>query len=48
MKYTNDTGLPEVFAKAVMRDTYSRGKADISATGLLKAPRQAFLEYPTR
>ena len=45
MKYTNDTGLPEVFAKAVMRDTYSRGKADISATGLLKAPRQAFLEY---
>jgi hypothetical protein len=45
MKYSNDTGLPEVFAKAVMRDTYTRGKADISATGLLKPPRQAFLTY---
>jgi len=45
MKYSNDTGLPEVFAKAVMRDTYTRGKADISATGLLKPPRQAFLAY---
>ena len=45
MKYSNNTGLPEVFAKAVMRDTYSRGLADISATGLLKPPRQAFLEH---
>ena len=45
MKYSNTTGLPEVFAQAVMRDNYSRGKADISATGLLKPPRQAYLAY---
>ena len=45
MKYSNDLNLPEVFAKAVMRDTYTRGKADISATGLLKPPRQAHLAY---
>ena len=45
MKYSNDTGLPKVFEKAVVRSTYTRGKADISATGLLKPPRQAFLAY---
>ena len=45
MKYSNETNLPEVFAKAVMRDTYTRGKADISATGLLKPPRIAHLTY---
>ena len=28
-----------------MRDTYTKGKADISATGLLKPPRQAHLAY---
>ena len=45
MKYSNVNNLPDVFAKAVARDTYSRGKADISATGLLKPPRQAHLAY---
>ena len=45
MKYSNVSNLPDVFAKAVARDTYSRGKADISATGLLKPPRQAHLAY---
>jgi len=45
MKYSNDLNLPEPFAKAVMRDTYTKGKADISATGLLKPPRQAHLAY---
>tara|TARA_R100001460_G_scaffold13602_13_gene30682 strand:+ start:7607 stop:8458 length:852 start_codon:yes stop_codon:yes gene_type:complete len=45
MKYSNVNNLPDVFAKAVVRDTYSRGKADISATGLLKPPRQAHLAY---
>ena len=38
MKYTNKNNLPEEIVRAVQQDTYSKGKASISVTGLLSAP----------
>tara|TARA_Y100001963_G_scaffold74899_1_gene103983 strand:+ start:353 stop:1279 length:927 start_codon:yes stop_codon:yes gene_type:complete len=40
---TNNKGFPEALVKAVTNDTYSRGTADRSVTGLLAPPRQAAL-----
>ena len=40
---TNNNGFPEALVKAVTNDTYSRGTADRSVTGLLAPPRQAAL-----
>ncbi len=34
MKYTNKFGLPDAFVRAVVNDSYSKGKSDYSATGL--------------
>lgn len=39
MKYTNKLGLPDTIVKAVTNDTYSRGEAAISITGLVGPPR---------
>lgn len=44
MKITNKLGLPQPLVDAVKNDGYSKGDADISATGLLKPPRIAALE----
>ena len=44
MRYTNEMNLPQAIADAVTKDTYDRGEADISATGLLRPPRLAALE----
>ena len=43
MKYTNNRNLPAPLVRAIMRDSYSRGDAVISATGLLRPPRMAAL-----
>ena len=43
MNYTNELGLPAPFAAALTKDTYSRGNASYSATGLLRPPRMAAL-----
>lgn len=43
MKLTNRSGLPEILVRAIQNDTYSKGKSDYSATGLLKPPRIAHL-----
>ena len=43
MNYTNELGLPAPLAAALTRDTYSRGDASYSATGLLRPPRMAAL-----
>jgi len=43
MKYTNKLNLPQPLVDAVIGDKYSRGKADISVTGLLNPPRQTTL-----
>ena len=40
---TNNKGFPEALVKAGTNDTYSRGTADRSVTGLLAPPRQAAL-----
>ena len=40
---TNNKGFPEALVKAVTNDSYSRGTADRSVTGLLAPPRQAAL-----
>ena len=39
MKYTNKHNIPQEIINAVHNDSYSRGKATISATGLLQPPR---------
>ena len=39
MKYTNRHNIPQEIINAVHNDNYSRGKATISATGLLQPPR---------
>ena len=43
MNYTNELGLPAPLAAALTKDTYSRGDASYSATGLLRPPRMAAL-----
>ena len=40
---TNNKGFPEALVRAVENDTYSKGRADRSVTGLLSPPRQAAL-----
>lgn len=44
MKMTNRLNLPQPLVDAVANDTYSRGEADISITGLIKPPRVSVLE----
>jgi len=39
LKYTNKHNIPQEIINAVHNDNYSRGKATISATGLLQPPR---------
>ncbi len=43
MNYTNELGLPAPLAAALTKDSYSRGDASYSATGLLRPPRMAAL-----
>ena len=43
MQYTNKLNLPAPIVEAVKRDTYSRGEASYSATGLLRPPQMAAL-----
>ena len=43
MHYTNQLDLPAPLAAALKKDTYSRGDASYSATGLLRPPRMAAL-----
>lgn len=44
MILTNATNLPQAIVDAVRNDTYTKGKADISITGLLKPMRAVALE----
>jgi hypothetical protein len=44
MPIVNDKGYPEILMDALRVDTYSRGDSDVSATELIRAPRQAVLE----
>lgn len=44
MKLTNNLNLPQPLVEAVANDSYDRGQADISITGLLRPPRLAALE----
>ena len=44
MVITNNKGFPEALVKAVINDSYSKGTADRSVTGLLAPPRQAALK----
>jgi hypothetical protein len=44
MKITNNSNLPQAIVDAVMNDSYSKGEAHISVTGLLRPPRLAVLE----
>lgn len=39
MKLTNKFGLPQTFVNVIQRPTYTKGKANISATELLNSPR---------
>tara|TARA_R110002033_G_scaffold34400_1_gene72043 strand:- start:1334 stop:2239 length:906 start_codon:yes stop_codon:yes gene_type:complete len=41
---TNNKGFPLALVKAVENDSYSKGRADRSVTGLLSPPRQAALK----
>ena len=43
MKITNKKGFPEALEKAVINDSYSKGNAKRSVTGLLSPPRQSAL-----
>ena len=43
MRFTNKYGLNAPLFHALIWDSYSRGKANISVTGLLKSPRQRIL-----
>jgi len=44
MKITNHANLPQAIVDAVTNDSYSKGDAHISVTGLLRPPRLAVLE----
>jgi hypothetical protein len=44
MKLTNRANLPQAIVDAVTNDSYSKGDAHISVTGLLRPPRLAILE----
>ena len=44
MRFSNDFGIPEELIRAMRQDTYSRGNADISATGLIRPVQMAVLE----
>lgn len=44
MKLTNRLNLPQPLVDAVANDSYNRGQAHISVTGLLRPPRVAALE----
>ena len=44
MKITNETNLPAPLVAALRDDGYSRGQADISATGLISPARKVALE----
>ena len=46
MRFTNKHNLPEAVFKALIKDTYSKGKAKYTSTSLLKSPRQ--LQLVTR
>ena len=39
MKYTNKHNIPDEVIRALKNDNYSKGDADISATGLLQPPQ---------
>jgi hypothetical protein len=39
MKYTNEQNLPASMVSAIINDTYSMGKADISVTSLIQPPK---------
>ena len=41
---TNKAGYPEVLVRAVENDSYSRGKANRSVTGLISPARQSALK----
>jgi hypothetical protein len=43
-RFTNRAELPQAIVDAVTNDSYSKGDADISITGLLRPPRLAVLE----
>jgi len=43
MKYTNHRNLPAPLVRAIMRDTYTKGDATISCTGLLRPARMSAL-----
>jgi hypothetical protein len=44
MKITNKHNLPDVVVSALTKETYSRGKSDISVTTLIDAPRVGLLK----
>jgi hypothetical protein len=44
LKYTNKYGVPESVVRAIKNDSYDKGQADFSVTGLLKPARAARLE----
>ena len=39
MRYTNKHNIPKEIVRAIHNDSYSRGDAEISVTGLLQPPR---------
>lgn len=43
MRYTNKYNLPQTFLNVLARDTYTRGAARISVTGLIDSPQQRIL-----
>lgn len=43
MIYTNKHNLPEVFVSCIVEDSYTKGDANISVTGLLAPPQQRHL-----
>lgn len=43
MKLTNALGLPDAIVRAVAADDYTRGRANISVTGLISSPRMSYL-----
>lgn len=44
VKFTNNHDLPEPLARALANDSYSRGEANISVTGLISSPRMHLLK----
>lgn len=44
MKITNKTGLPEIFLRAALHDTYHCGPSDMTVTRLIQPPRIVELE----